>query len=868
MFKRVFLVVLLLSGACCTWAQTGAVTGFCDLGGAQAETSGLNSTNYLQGIIPSCVVTVYLTGTQTLATLYANAGGTPLSNPFTASAAGSVAPGQWLFWAATNAGLDVTMSGGTPPNVFPSPVTLVDLYPSQSFSPVSGITQITGPSTTVTGGVTFNGSGVSQSGNTFTFSGGTSSTVNVNGSAVLNPNFNGSTPAPDSGFTAATWKVSGSSVIAEVPTSSASSGTVTYPAANTFFAFVGDSLNVVDYDTNTVVVATAGSCDGTNCIITVPTSTFHVGQHIQFQNELGTWGCLQWANAPILSTGFSSTQFEVSEAAAVLPGYSGCTGAQTGLTGNVTDATNLYPFQASVLPYFDQGGAVNPPNVVDWGVPGDTITAMNTNYTARYHRYSPTVTGMPGWLIVLVGGNDLVEAESAATIEAAYQGFETSAHADGWKIAVSNIAGQPFGCGVGCNSYAAFNSVQAWLRTNECVPGGTVTACADRIFDAGDAMRDPLNANLFQQSGTFAGHPTNAGASIFAAKAEEAFAAQGSLNNGMATLGANQFFSQQSFVTNQNTPETLSIWADTNYPSGADFPELYSYNGNVNWDVCNGYPVGTCYNLSGYYITGTGNAAELYASGTGIVGFGNTFPVRVDVGFSEDTTSGIIDVGNDVHDYSGGMKMTKLYLAGLSGTSSLCANGTGNAITNVGCAGGGTTTNALTANSSGGAAPGSTFNGSSAVTFDYHSFGATAPTGTITTGHCVEWASANTLEDAGAPCGSGGSSTHGVVLPLSPNGTPASPSGLYQTAPYSYTIAACSFTTTTADASTALTFNVTVGGASILSGSTATIAAGTAAGTVTALTLSGSPSVTAGQNFELLVTAGTSSWTGAVSCHS
>lgn len=52
--------------------------------------------------------------------------------------------------------------------------------------------------------------------------------------------------------------------------------------------------------------------------------------------------------------------------------------------------------------------------------------------------------------------------------------------------------------------------------------------------------------------------------------------------------------------------------------------------------------------------------------------------------------------------------------------------------------GGGTTTNALTGNSSGGSSPGTTFNGSAAVTFDYHTFGA-APTasptftGTVTT---------------------------------------------------------------------------------------------------------------------------------------
>jgi hypothetical protein len=47
---------------------------------------------------------------------------------------------------------------------------------------------------------------------------------------------------------------------------------------------------------------------------------------------------------------------------------------------------------------------------------------------------------------------------------------------------------------------------------------------------------------------------------------------------------------------------------------------------------------------------------------------------------------------------------------------------------------GGTTTNSLTANSSGGAAAGTTFNGSSAVTYDYHSFGAPSATGSGASG--------------------------------------------------------------------------------------------------------------------------------------
>jgi len=84
----------------------------------------------------------------------------------------------------------------------------------------------------------------------------------------------------------------------------------------------------------------------------------------------------------------------------------------------------------------------------------------------------------------------------------------------------------------------------------------------------------------------------------------------------------------------------------------------------------------------------------------------------------------------------------------------LTSNGSSAAPTYQPSSGGGTTTNALTANSSGGAAPGTTFNGSAARTFDYHSFGAAGISGTPTTGHCADWASATTLGDTGAACGS------------------------------------------------------------------------------------------------------------------
>ena len=50
-------------------AQTVPYTGFCTQGGVSSITQGLGSTNKLEGIVPSCTVTVYLHNTLTLATL-------------------------------------------------------------------------------------------------------------------------------------------------------------------------------------------------------------------------------------------------------------------------------------------------------------------------------------------------------------------------------------------------------------------------------------------------------------------------------------------------------------------------------------------------------------------------------------------------------------------------------------------------------------------------------------------------------------------------------------------------------------------------------------------------------------------------------
>ena len=114
--KRLLALLFLLVPAG-VWAQTAALpVQQCIQPGTQAAVSGLISTNYQMGIVPSCTVTVYLTGTQTIAT-------TTPQTPLTASPTG-----QFLIYAPINAGYDVVLSGGISPNTYPSPVTITNQF--------------------------------------------------------------------------------------------------------------------------------------------------------------------------------------------------------------------------------------------------------------------------------------------------------------------------------------------------------------------------------------------------------------------------------------------------------------------------------------------------------------------------------------------------------------------------------------------------------------------------------------------------------------------------------------------------------------------------------------------------------------------
>lgn len=64
------LAILVLFSAAPLLAQPGSVQSHCYLGGTQAAVSGIKSTNYMDGNIPSCRVSVYFTQTSTLAPIF------------------------------------------------------------------------------------------------------------------------------------------------------------------------------------------------------------------------------------------------------------------------------------------------------------------------------------------------------------------------------------------------------------------------------------------------------------------------------------------------------------------------------------------------------------------------------------------------------------------------------------------------------------------------------------------------------------------------------------------------------------------------------------------------------------------------------
>lgn len=499
--KKLALVLMFLP--LCVYAQTGVVQGHCYLGGTPATTSGMNSSNYMNGIIPACSVTVYLTGTTNKQTI-TKPDGSALANPFFANTASAVDPGGWIFRAATNAGLDVVMSGGnsnasctTAPLCYTQPVTLTAVFPSQSFTPVSGVISING----IGGVYTFNGSGVSCSGTTCTFSGavaGVTSLNSLNGALNL------------VGDSSITVTPSGSNINLHA-TGTGGSG-VQYNPTTTAYIVTSFSGLYDDGDANSTSlgVPTSVSCDGlspSTCTVTFAAAHgLSVGGAVDMFN-LSTWpagpGGVQQAaqyGSFQVTTVPDSTHITFTTPTVLTYTCGPC-------TGNVYDASYWGIWAFAREPYIYGHGTV-------YGIES-TTSNLDTNFTTL----TSGITGSPIFLIDQTGQNDFAAGATPAQVNTSHQSVWAKAHAAGMQVVQSSITTAKYGL-TGVGTYPGQLNILLWPQNKN-----EARVATGQYYDRWVDTASVLNIGL----GATAVLPDQEAAQKFADKLNEAFSTQKSI---------------------------------------------------------------------------------------------------------------------------------------------------------------------------------------------------------------------------------------------------------------------------------------------------------------------------------------------------
>ena len=287
------------------------------------------------------------------------------------------------------------------------------------------------------------GTNLSITSGTLNAAGGSS--VNVNGSAVTNPNFNGTTPAAPSGDTNVTWQVSGSSVSGYVPTATSGGNAIKQGSQ---IWLIGDSwLRDDDNVLSPALTVSSWSCNGatnSTCTITfasAPAVPFVAGDWIDSLG-LGSpfwvpnataqteWGSAlpQGGDQQVLSTGLTSTTIEVQIGATSSASCSSSCGTVDNAEGYQGPQLQTYPGISGVA-------------TVNW----QTCTGYSLQDLALYSSTClaniPTGTsGAPVYLVVVSYSNDFKNGRTASQMHTDMQTLEAYAHSRGMIF----VAGDTF----------------------------------------------------------------------------------------------------------------------------------------------------------------------------------------------------------------------------------------------------------------------------------------------------------------------------------------------------------------------------------------------------------------------------------------
>jgi len=689
MKKALFILALLLCPMVSLGQTVGAINGYATLGGVKVVTQGASSTNNLQGIIPHATITVYITGTTTKATIYADGSSTPLANPFYANALGATNPGGWVFWTATNAGVDVIGSGGIAPNTYPAPVSLcVDCFPSSQFI-APGVVTIVGAN----GPITCTGGSCDITGQSTVLQ---HNGTNLPSQSLLN--FLDAAPSLPSGDTPVTFTTnSGGGIGGYVPPVSLGSSLamgVTPPVSGQYAIVYPTSSSTSNCGSGLIGANnTSGFIDynyggSGGCPATITYTFGALPSYILAANVTAVYGFTVASSQPLVASNIASVSMVCGPVSSII------------VSSNAIIPINQYTSGGSIMT-----GAQVSGSICTATANGSVIGAKSVNFDIK----------SVGLIVYYTGSAP--PANTNILVEAPLY-FNPSSLTLGITL--------PFDVGLDTGST---NALAASVAGYNLTFGQRITLAA--------------------------AHNTSSITPTFALNGLSALTIVGPTGGALTSGDIN---TTVPAILMYGTNGSTGLWYLQNPQVSGGGGGVTSINSNAG-----------AFTFSGSGVSCTGTTCTFSGSGSGLTSLNGLTGPALNL-TSSDSSVTITPSGTSINLQAtgggggspAGSNYATQYNNGGSfggtgpGTSGyvLTSNGSSAAPTYQPSSGGGTTTNALTANSSGGAAPGTTFNGSAARTFDYHSFGAAGISGTPTTGHCADWASATTLGDTGAACGS------------------------------------------------------------------------------------------------------------------
>jgi hypothetical protein len=544
----------------------------------------------------------------------------------------------------------------------------------------------------------------------------------------------------------------------------------------------------------------------------------------------------------ILSSGLSSTAFQI-DVGSITPQTS-CSSS----CGFVETAMNFNPFIMAKRLSFPTAALSNIYVLIPAPV---YIEGMDSTYTTNYHPLSPAVTGVPAYLVVQDHTNEDANCIDPALVKAAYSSLFGKAHADGYTVVATTGTSYNFNQVTSAchDNYVKWNSNRKWLISQG--KNQTTVAAGNQFWDY---LVDTSTATM---DGTDSDMPTwGKDGQVAIANAIAA-----SIGSGGSPVYWNPFY-WGAGISSVNYSTKWSNYSDDSFG--------LSVTNSAGNDAFTATPSGDVYASHTLHINFPGICPNFY---TGCFG-------------------GPLYVGGDLRvtgpAASSGQACLHIDTAGnVTNTGADCVTGATSVPLCSDSSGSGTaqscTTSPTFTPSAGSviAYTTTTANTGTGLTINVNSLGAKSVAkwqGTTTlaandmlagkyvlmTYDGTNW-EASTIGNA--PTGGGGGAAPSVSLDVQ-TGAAASPAGLYRNAPSSGTVSHCYFTTTTSDGTTDLTFNVKLAGTNIISGTSATVTHGAAAKAVSTFSLtSGTISVTQGNQWEIDITAGTSSWTGVIQCY-